>query len=128
MLIWADETALPAAAAALEWLPAGMKARVWLEIPHAQDRQALRTAADARISWLVRAEGAPSAVEAVRAAELPEGTPYVWIAGESSGVRALRRHLVQERQFDRKRVTFVGYWRRGLSEEQLRAEAASQDA
>ncbi|MFD9538927.1 siderophore-interacting protein [Streptomyces sp. NPDC060022] len=128
VLIWADETALPAASAALEWLPAGTKARVWLEIPHAQDRQALRTAADARISWLVRAEGAPSAVEAVRAAELPEGTPYVWIAGESSGVRALRRHLVQERQFDRKRVTFVGYWRRGLSEEQLRAEAASQDA
>ncbi|WP_406395061.1 siderophore-interacting protein [Streptomyces sp. NBC_00887] len=128
VLIWADETALPAASAALEWLPAGTKARVWLEIPHAQDRQALRTAADARISWLVRAEGAPSAVEAVRAAELPEGTPYAWIAGESSGVRALRRHLVQERQFDRKRVTFVGYWRRGLSEEQLRAEAASQDA
>ncbi|MFD4690584.1 siderophore-interacting protein [Streptomyces sp. NPDC058463] len=128
VLIWADETALPAASAALEWLPAGTKARVWLEIPHAQDRQALRTAADARISWLVRAEGAPSAVEAVRAAELPEGTPYAWIAGESSGVRALRRHLVQERQFDRRRVTFVGYWRRGLSEEQLRAEAASQDA
>ncbi|MFD9498873.1 siderophore-interacting protein [Streptomyces sp. NPDC060035] len=128
VLIWADETALPAASAVLEWLPAGTKARVWLEIPHAQDRQALRTAADARISWLVRDEGAPSAVEAVRSAELPEGTPYVWIAGESSGVRALRRHLVQERQFDRKRVTFVGYWRRGLSEEQLRAEAASQDA
>ncbi|MET7367913.1 siderophore-interacting protein [Streptomyces sp. NPDC005566] len=128
VLIWADETALPAASAALEWLPAGTKARVWLEIPCAQDRQALRTAADARISWLVRAEGAPSAVEAVRAAELPEGTPYVWIAGESSGVRALRRHLVQERQFDRKRVTFVGYWRRGLSEEQLREQAASQDA
>lgn len=128
VLIWADETALPAASAVLEWLPAGTRARVWLEIPHAQDRQALRTAADARISWLVRAEGAPSAVEAVRAAELPEGTPYVWIAGESSGVRALRRHLVQDRQFDRKRVTFVGYWRRGLSEEQLRAEAASQDA
>ncbi|MER5896170.1 siderophore-interacting protein [Streptomyces sp. NPDC001876] len=128
VLIWADETALPAASAALEWLPAGTKARVWLEIPHAQDRQALRTAADARISWLVRAEGAPSAVEAVRAAELPEGTPYVWIAGESSGVRALRRHLVQERRFDRKRVTFVGYWRRGLSEEQLREQAASQDA
>ncbi|MFE2018475.1 siderophore-interacting protein [Streptomyces sp. NPDC059499] len=128
VLIWADETALPAASAALEWLPAGTKARVWLEIPHAQDRQALRTAADARISWLVRAEGAPSAVEAVRAAKLPEGTPYVWIAGESSGVRALRRHLVQERRFDRKRVTFVGYWRRGLSEEQLREQAASQDA
>lgn len=105
-----------------------MRARVWLEVQHTEDRQALNTAARARISWLVRDEGAPSAVDAVRAAELPEGTGYVWIAGESSNVRALRRHLVQERQFDRRRITFVGYWRRGLSEEQLRAEAATEDA
>lgn len=118
MLIWADETALPAASAALEWLPAGMKAQVWLEVQHTEDRQALNTAARARITWLVRDEGAPAGLEAVRAAELPEGAPYVWIAGESSQVRALRRHLVQERRFDRRRVTFVGYWRRGMSEEQ----------
>ncbi|MFJ9676702.1 siderophore-interacting protein [Streptomyces sp. NPDC101194] len=125
VLIWADETALPAASAALEWLPAGTRARVWLEVQHTEDRQALNTAAKARISWLVRDEGAPSALEAVRAAELPEGTPYVWIAGESSQVRALRRHLVQERRFDRRRVTFVGYWRRGMSEEQLRETATA---
>ncbi|MFJ1693795.1 siderophore-interacting protein [Streptomyces sp. NPDC088252] len=125
VLIWADETALPAASAALEWLPAGMRARVWLEVQHTEDRQALNTAAAARISWLVRDEGAPSALEAVRAAELPEGTPYVWIAGESSQVRAVRRHLVQERRFDRRRVTFVGYWRRGMSEEQLRETATA---
>ncbi|MFF1498825.1 siderophore-interacting protein [Streptomyces sp. NPDC058316] len=127
VLIWADETALPAASAALEWLPAGMRARVWLEVQHTEDRQALNTAAAARISWLVRDEGAPSALEAVRAAELPEGTPYVWIAGESSQVRAVRRHLVQERRFDRRRVTFVGYWRRGMSEEQLRETATAAD-
>ncbi|MFF7254879.1 siderophore-interacting protein [Streptomyces microflavus] len=126
VLIWADETALPAASAALEWLPAGMPARVWLEVPRTEDRQALNTAAKARISWLVRSEGALPAVEAVRAAELPEGIPYAWIAGESSEVRALRRHLVQERGFDRKRVTFAGYWRRGLSEEQLRAETLAR--
>ncbi|WP_406735309.1 siderophore-interacting protein [Streptomyces sp. NBC_01108] len=128
VLIWADETALPAASAALEWLPAGTEARVWLEVQHTEDRQALNTAAKARISWLVRDEGAPTALEAVRAAELPEGTPYVWIAGESSQVRALRRHLVQERRFDRRRVTFAGYWRRGLSEEQVREAATGSDA
>ncbi|MFJ1823316.1 siderophore-interacting protein [Streptomyces sp. NPDC088178] len=127
VLIWADETALPAASAALEWLPAGMRARAWLEVQHTEDRQALNTAAAARISWLVRDEGAPSALEAVRAAELPEGTPYAWIAGESSQVRAVRRHLVQERRFDRRRVTFVGYWRRGMSEEQLRETATAAD-
>ncbi|MFJ8695588.1 siderophore-interacting protein [Streptomyces roseolilacinus] len=120
VLMWADETALPAASAILEWLPAGTKARVWLEVPHAGDRIEPRTAADATVTWLVRDEGAPPAVEAVRAAEVTGSAPYVWLAGESGAVKALRRHFVNERGFDRRRVTFVGYWRRGLSEDALR--------
>ncbi|MEU8867592.1 siderophore-interacting protein [Streptomyces umbrinus] len=141
ILIWADETALPAASAILETLPAGTKARVWLEVPHTGDRVEPTTSADAEITWLVRdeahadapdedpdgtpaaapAEEAPLALEAIRTAQLPSAqAPYAWIAGESGCVKALRRHLVREREIDRRRVTFVGYWRRGLSEEQLR--------
>ncbi|GAA4918787.1 siderophore-interacting protein [Streptomyces coeruleoprunus] len=120
VLIWGDETALPAASAILEWLPAGTRAQVWLEVPHAGDRLEPRTAADATVTWLVRDEGAPPAVEAVRAAEVTGAAPYVWIAGESGAVKALRRHFVNERGFDRRRVTFVGYWRKGLSEDALR--------
>ncbi|MFE7137988.1 siderophore-interacting protein [Streptomyces sp. NPDC057644] len=118
VLIRADETALPAAAAILEWLPAGLPARVWLEVPRTEDRQALNTAAKARIGWLVRSEGTACGVEAVRTAELPGGTPYAWIAGEASGVRALHHHLVRERGFAPERVTSAAYWRRGLSAEQ----------
>ncbi|WP_406488865.1 siderophore-interacting protein [Streptomyces phaeochromogenes] len=145
IVIWADETALPAASAILETLPAGTKARVWLEVPHTGDRVEPTTSADAEITWLVRDEahadapgedrdGAPEAaapaappeatplaLEAIRTAQLPSAqAPYAWIAGESGCVKALRRHLVREREIDRRRVTFVGYWRRGLSEEQLR--------
>ncbi|MET9845255.1 siderophore-interacting protein [Streptomyces ossamyceticus] len=121
VVIWADETALPAASAILESLPAGMPARVWLEVHHAGDIQDLATEADAEITWLVRGEGAPSAPDAVRAAPLPPGRlPYAWIAGESGRVKELRRHLVRERGIDKRRVTFVGYWREGLTEEQLR--------
>lgn len=141
ILIWADETALPAASAILETLPAGTKARVWLEVPHTGDRVEPTTSADAEITWLVRdearadapdedpdgtpaatpAEATPLALEAIRTAQLPSAqAPYAWIAGESGCVKALRRHLVREREIDRRRVTFVGYWRRGLSEEQLR--------
>ncbi|MFD3311098.1 siderophore-interacting protein [Streptomyces sp. NPDC058694] len=149
ILIWADETALPAASAILETLPAGTKARVWLEVPHTGDRVEPTTSADAEITWLVRdeahadapndirdaipdnaqdeppnqtnTEASPLALEAIRTAQLPSAqAPYAWIAGESGCVKALRRHLVREREFDRRRVTFVGYWRRGLSEEQLR--------
>ncbi|MFB6835443.1 siderophore-interacting protein [Streptomyces sp. NPDC056361] len=120
VLIWADETALPAASAILEWLPAETRARVFLEVPFSGDRTELATEADATVTWLVREEGAPSAVDAVREAELPGTSPYVWIAGESGAVKALRRHFVRERELDRRRVTFVGYWRKGLSEDALR--------
>ncbi|MEV7790833.1 siderophore-interacting protein [Streptomyces sp. NPDC087512] len=126
VVLWGDETALPAAAAIVESLPAGTRARVWLEVPHARDVQELETAADAEITWLVRDRAADPdglALDTVRAAVLPgAGHPYVWIAGESGRVKALRRHFVHERGIDRRRVTFVGYWRRGLTEEQLREQ------
>ncbi|CCK29868.1 siderophore-interacting protein [Streptomyces davaonensis JCM 4913] len=125
LVIWGDETAVPAVSAIVESLPAGTRARVWLEVHHAGDIQDLRTEADAEINWLVRAdegaEGSPMALDALRGAQLPAAqAPYVWIAGESGCVKALRRHFVGERGIDRRLVTFVGYWRRGLTEEQLR--------
>ncbi|MEU0652659.1 siderophore-interacting protein [Streptomyces albogriseolus] len=128
VLMWADETALPAAAAVLETLPAGTRARVWVEVPHAGDVQELPTAADAEVTWRVRegaaAPQAPPSLDAVRRAVLPSPErAYVWIAGESGQVKQVRRHFVQERGVDRRRVTFVGYWRRGLTEEQLREQA-----
>ncbi|MFJ7332639.1 siderophore-interacting protein [Streptomyces sp. NPDC101110] len=128
VVVWGDETAVPAASAIVESLPAGTRARVWLEVPHAGDIQDLVTEADAEITWLVKeegsAEGSPMALGALRTTPLPPAErPYVWIAGESGCVKELRRHFVRELGIDRRRVTFVGYWRRGVSEEQLRAEA-----
>ena len=132
VLLWADETALPAAAAILESLPAGMRAKVWIEVPYAGDQLELKTEADADISWLVRevteasgADRTERTVEAVRAAALPDSAPYCWIAGEAGTVKALRRHLVNERAFDRKSVAFTGYWRLGVNEDGLREEAAA---
>ncbi|OIK24612.1 siderophore-interacting protein [Streptomyces malaysiense] len=122
VVMWGDETAVPAATAILESLPAGTRVRAWLQVPYAGDIQDVRTDADAEITWLVRGEGAPEPVAALRGFRLPDAAhPYVWIAGESGQVKALRRHFVGERGIDRRRVTFVGYWRRGLTEEQLRA-------
>ncbi|WP_225831937.1 siderophore-interacting protein [Streptomyces sp. NK08204] len=121
VVLWGDETAVPAAGAILESLPAGLRVRAWLEVPHARDIQDVATEADAEITWLVRHDGAPTAVDAVRAAEPPAGErPYVWIAGESGRVKALRRYFVGECGVDRRRVTFAGYWRQGMTEEELR--------
>ena len=122
VVLWGDETAVPAATAILESLPAGTRVRAWLEVPNAGDIQDVHTAADAEITWLVRHDGSPTAVDAVRPGQLALGErPYVWIAGESGRVKELRRHFTGERGVDRRRVTFVGYWRQGMTEEQLRA-------
>ncbi|MEU9144277.1 siderophore-interacting protein [Streptomyces sp. NPDC048349] len=131
--MYADETALPAAAAILERLPAGTRVRAWFEVPHQDDRLALSTPADAEITWMVR-EGdgrdrTEQVLNALRAAgPLAGQAPYVWLAGEAGTVRAARRHFVQERSVDRRSVRFTGYWRLGASEEQLLAEAYAGQA
>ena len=117
VLLWGDETALPAISSILESLPAGQRVRAWLDVRDTGSVRDLLTAADAEITWAV----AGRSLDILRRAELPPAErPYVWIAGESGCVKALRRHFVRERGIDRRRVTFVGYWREGLSEEELR--------
>ncbi|MCK7623252.1 siderophore-interacting protein [Streptomyces sp. RS10V-4] len=125
ILLTGDETALPAIAGILAWLSPGTTTKVWIETGHAADRQPLPTFADAEVHWLVRdpaaGRGEP-VLDALRAADLPGGAPYAWIAGEAGTVKAVRRHLVGERGFDRRAVKFTGYWRRGATEEDLLAE------
>ncbi|MGP3686159.1 siderophore-interacting protein [Streptomyces sp. IBSNAI002] len=126
--MYGDETALPAAAAILDRLPAGTRVRAWFEVPHEDDRLALSTLAEADITWIVREgdgrERTGQVLDALRAAgPLAAEAPYVWLAGEAGTVRATRRHFVQERSVDRRSVRFTGYWRLGASEEQLLAEA-----
>ena len=128
ILLAADETALPAAAAILEWLPADLRARVWIEVPALADTQELLSPAEADITWLIRGPARQPGTllaEEISSATFPDGVQYAWIAGESGMVKALRRHLVGERGLDRERVEFSGYWRLGATEEDLRTEKIS---
>ena len=117
VLIAGDEAALPAIAAILETLPADLPARVFVRITDPAHRQPLPTAASARIHWLDGGTGLAEAVEAddEMRVDVPS-SPYAWIAGEASRVRALRRYLVNDRAYPRKAVTFMGYWRKGRAE------------
>ncbi|MFG2993267.1 siderophore-interacting protein [Streptomyces sp. NPDC048257] len=126
--MYADETALPAAAAILDRLPSGTRVRAWFEVPHEDDRLDLATLADADITWIVREghgrERTEQVLSALRAAEPAAAVaPYAWLAGEAGTIRSVRRHFVQERFVDRRAVRFTGYWRLGASEEELLAEA-----
>lgn len=131
ILLAGDESALPALAGILEWISPATVVRAWIEVGHCDDVQALSTWADAEITWIVRGAGR-SLTPTIRAARLPAGTPYAWIGGEATEVRELRRHLVgtgpDARGFDRRRVTFTGYWRRGATEEDLLGELLAAES
>lgn len=130
VLLTADETALPAVAAILGWLPAGTPVRVFAEVADPDDRIPLPTEADADITWLLRdgADRTTAVLSAVSSAAFPPGAAYAWLAGESACVRALRRHLVADRALDRSRICFTGYWRQGITEDDLLTEAVAAAA
>ncbi|OLF17222.1 siderophore-interacting protein [Actinophytocola xanthii] len=112
-LLVGDEAAVPAIAAILEQLTC--PAVVLIEVADALDELPLAIPPGTSVSWLHRRDavrGEP-AVAAVRALELPEGVPYVWVAGESALATGVRRHLVKDRGLAKERIYFCGYWRAG---------------
>ncbi|WP_026411862.1 siderophore-interacting protein [Actinomadura oligospora] len=115
ILIAGDESALPAIGANLESLPSGASAHVYVQIAHDDDRQ---DDLPGPVTWLVRNRDV-SLADAVQNAPVVD---YAWLAGEAATVRAMRRHLVRDRGMPRDAVEFMGYWRRGSSEENLLAE------
>ena len=68
------------------------------------------------LRWLHRTAGPGLLERAVREVELPPGDGYVWIAGEATGLVAVRRHLRRERGLPAHRVHVDGYWRRGTAD------------
>lgn len=116
-LLVADETGLPAITRWLEEASAGTRARIVVEIPSDADRQHIDSAADAEITWLVRDPQVPAGhsgalLEAVQGLDLPAGRGFAWVAGESTTIAPIRRHLRQDGRFERKDIEVVGYWRR----------------
>lgn len=133
-----DESALPAIAAALEALPAGARAKAFVEVATTADEVPLRTPAEAvdgdLVTWVHRDASLPGAgtepgiVESVSAWELPAGVPDVFLHGDAGMVRDLRRHLRVERAVPAARLSASGYWRRGRSEETWRSEKSAWKA
>ncbi|MEI7033230.1 siderophore-interacting protein [Streptomyces pratensis] len=123
LLLAGDETALPAIATLLEALPAGTGTVVYAEVAGAEEEPPLPPAAGgAEAHWVHRDRGG-SLVEAVRAAGPPlDAVDAAWVAGEASAVRALRRHLVEDRGLPRASVEFSGYWRRALTQDDAPTE------
>ncbi|MFE0379474.1 siderophore-interacting protein [Streptomyces inhibens] len=126
LLLAGDETALPAIGTLVEALPPGARALACIEVADAAEEQQLVSPADLTVWWVhrdgARAGHGDALPAAVRALPFPPGSGFAWLAGEAGAVRALRRHLVQERGFDKRQIDFSGYWRRTLTQDDAPTE------
>lgn len=115
-LLIGDETALPAIARRLEELPGNRRALVVVEIEDAAERQALTSAAQVEVIWVVRGE--QDLLEVARQLTLPEGDLYTWVATESALSRKVRRVLLDEFKLEEAKVKAAGYWRLDATDEE----------
>jgi NADPH-dependent ferric siderophore reductase len=115
-LLIGDETALPAIARRLTELPAGTRVAAVLEVADPSARMNFDTEAELHAVWRYRSESpyrGAALLQAVRETYLPEGEGYVWAAGESATMRAVRYHLCTERGVDKSRIRAASYWKQG---------------
>ncbi len=116
-LLIGDESALPAIARRLEELPGGKRVLAVIEVANPDVEPALETDTDLSIQWVhcpvASTDGISPLERVVRRLHLPDGEGYIWAAGESASIRAIRQYLVQERGLDKSRIRAASYWRRG---------------
>lgn len=115
-LLAGDETALPAIARILEFLPPDARGRAIIEVEDAEDQQAITAPRDFDIRWLHRRAGASLAddIEAVEPWSDARKV-FVWGGCEFEAYRSLRRHFRRTHGLERDRHLIVPYWRRGTA-------------
>ncbi|MER0478831.1 siderophore-interacting protein [Streptomyces sp. Edi2] len=118
-LLAGDESALPAIAASLARMPAGVPVHAFIEVAGPEERQELEVPTGAEVSWLYRG-AAPvgrELVAAVRGLEFPSGQVQAFVHGEAGFVKELRHLLRVEHAIPREALSLSGYWRTGHNED-----------
>jgi NADPH-dependent ferric siderophore reductase len=125
-LLVGDESALPAIGAALEALPDGALAHVFVEVSGPGEEQDLVTPGDAKLIWLHRGDApvGEALVRAVEELEFPPGELHAFVHGEAGFVKRLRRFLRVDRGVPLEQLSISGYWRTGHDDEGWRASKA----
>lgn len=126
-LLVGDASALPAVAASLESMPASAVVHAVIEVDDERDHQPLVSKAGLSLRWTHRAAGNDTA-QVVRDLQFPPGDVQAFVHGEADLVREVRRHLLNERELPRDRLSASGYWRRGKDDERWREEKAWEKA
>ena len=120
-LMVGDPSVVPAIAASLPRIPAGRPVRVLLQVDGPEDELPLESPGELHVSWLHGGDD-ESLVDALRAMEFPAGAVHAFVHGEASAVRAVRRHLLAEREIPRESVSISGYWKYTRTEEGWRED------
>lgn len=115
LVLLGDETFLPAVAATLEHLDAGVIVEVVIETVDAAHEVPLPARPGVSVRWVHRGS-APAGtsgvlLDAVRSLAVGEGA-YIAGGGEAKRMAEVRRHLRGERGLPVDQVSVVGYWRR----------------
>lgn len=115
-----DMSAMPALEANLERMPPQTKGVAVFEVVSPEDKHDIVAPDGMEIRWVINPHpDAPNTTlyDAVRAIALPAGRIAVWVAGESSCIRTLRRYFKSEVGVERSHFYGSGYWQIGLSED-----------
>ena len=107
LLLVGDLTALPAMARIGETYP-DLKTWILAEVPDVDELRGYLPD-HPQVTWL-RGDGGRLATLAEEL-DWPPGEGYFWMAGESAQMRAIRKHLMRERQLPSHSYDVMGYWR-----------------
>lgn len=131
-LLVGDESVLPAIAASLPRVPAGVPVDVVAEVGGPEDEVALESPGELRVRWVHRAGEAGADDElllrAVRDLAPPVEGLQAFVHGEARAVRALRRHLLFERGLPVEAASISGYWKHTLDEDAWQSGKAAWNA
>ncbi len=107
LLLVGDLTAMPAMARVCS--STSLPTRVWAEVP---DDLPGYLPEHTDVTWLTPpAEGRSRLAEVVEGIDWPAGEGYFWMAGESSQMRSIRKHLMRARHLPNAAYDVMGYWR-----------------
>lgn len=126
-LLVGDEAAAPAIAAALDVLPDGSRAQVFLEVSGANAHIPLPERDGVEVTWVYRDPSSDYGIalaEAVRAAGVPSGEWRAFVHGNANMIKDLRRWFFVEQALPRDNVHISGYWRTGQTEDGWQAGKA----
>ena len=122
MVMLVDESAIPAAGAVLEALPAGCTPIVICEVEDAQEKRSLSPSIEVEPTWLLRQEQSASPGTLLEN-YLPTAFAKVndladvfwWVACEANTMRRMRSLLLNQQDISKDRLVSRGYWKAGAS-------------